>query len=769
MRISNRCLIFGIIATFFCVSAHALVPPHNVPDFSADPTKPHISSVKTGNWSDTTTWNAQPPRLPNANDVVHINAAHEVTIDTVNAMAYTVAIHDHGHLKFKTDANTKLTVVTVLVMSDDYYGHTPGGHLEIGSEKYPILPHVAAEIVIRDVPLNTSFDPSQYGTGLIGFGQVTMHGAVKTPTFARLKQEPQDAIALALAEPVTGWQAGDALVLPDTRHFTKSEWRALLPTSGDGQAGFDKYKPKVAEWALQGNANSTTQLAVKFLRYPDGTAFNPANHRGAMDGTGVRFLPHVANLSRNVILRSENPQGTRGHVIFMHRADVDIRYARFKDLGRTRVNMGRTGFADATDPVTNRIGRYALHMHHVYGLNPPVHPHQFTLIGNTIDGALKWGITIHNTHFGLVRDNVMYNTGAAGIFTEDGPEYKNIIEKNFVVWVKGGNFDAKSNCVGKCLSDMGDLGDGFWFRGPMNIVRDNVAANVLRTGYIDFSAQRKSEDPAAVFDKGYLVVPRPKFPGANTTVAGEYDKINVGCKTFVEFARNEVYGATKVGFAFWSIGDHAANCSSSGALERNFVQDFRAWHIHGDGSFVYYVSDLEVDGWVQLGNPQVVNEDSVAIHWARTQRLYVQNADIQGHGYGVINRGRGASELFVLKDAYLKNRVNLLVRAWMQDPPSGMRETFMHNVTFAPQSNSPSQHAIEMRWDPPDSASQNVPDYVYVQNDNGPDSRVFYKEQQSNASIAGGNAGICSTTRPEITGYVCPWIIPAYDGDAPLE
>jgi hypothetical protein len=306
----------------------------------------------------------------------------------------------------------------------------------------------------------------------------------------------------------------------------------------------------------------------------------------------------------------------------------------------------------------------------------------------------------------------------------------------------------------------------------MNYVRNNVVANALRTGYIVFSAQKKKEDPATVFDKAYLVVSRPKFPGADTTVAGQYDRINVGCKTFLEFARNEVYGTTKVGFSLWSVGDHAANCSYSGALERNFVQDFRAWHIHGDGSFVYYVSDLEVDGWVQLGNPQVKNEESIAIHWARTQRLCVRNADIQGHWYGVINRGRGASELFVLEDAYLKNNVNLLVRAWTQNPPSGKRETFMHNVTFDPQPKSPTQHAIVMKWDPPDSASQNVPDYVYVQNYNeqqSDDFRVFYKEQQSKASIAGGNAGICSTTRPEITGYVCPWTIPTYDCDAPLK
>jgi hypothetical protein len=36
----------------------------------------------------------------------------------------------------------------------------------------------------------------------------------------------------------------------------------------------------------------------------------------------TRLLPHVGNATRNVVIRSENPAGTRGHTLFTHRADV---------------------------------------------------------------------------------------------------------------------------------------------------------------------------------------------------------------------------------------------------------------------------------------------------------------------------------------------------------------------------------------------------------------------------------------------------------------
>ena len=110
---------------------------------------------------------------------------------------------------------------------------------------------------------------------------------------------------------------GDTLVLPDTRQL----WQ--------GERG-GNYVPQWEELQIAAISGSTITVSVPLAH----------DHRGARDGAGaIEFLPHVGNVSRNVIVRSENPSGTRGHVIFVTRADVDVRYALFKGLGRTRMGV----------------------------------------------------------------------------------------------------------------------------------------------------------------------------------------------------------------------------------------------------------------------------------------------------------------------------------------------------------------------------------------------------------------------------------------------
>ena len=43
----------------------------------------------------------------------------------------------------------------------------------------------------------------------------------------------------------------------------------------------------------------------------------------ATDVLLLTFLPHVGNLTTNVIVRSGNPSGTRGHMLGIHMEDVD--------------------------------------------------------------------------------------------------------------------------------------------------------------------------------------------------------------------------------------------------------------------------------------------------------------------------------------------------------------------------------------------------------------------------------------------------------------
>jgi hypothetical protein len=51
------------------------------------------------------------------------------------------------------------------------------------------------------------------------------------------------------------------------------------------------------------------------------------------------------------------------------------------------------------------------------------------MVGRT----LKWGLTIHGSHDGLIKDNIVLNYTGSGIVTEDGSESHNVFDHNFVV------------------------------------------------------------------------------------------------------------------------------------------------------------------------------------------------------------------------------------------------------------------------------------------------------------------------------------------------
>ena len=142
------------------------------------------------------------------------------------------------------------------------------------------------------------------------------------------------------------------------------------------------YQPRYEERTIQ--SVSTDKLQVSL------TEPVVYDHRGARDGAGqLDFLPHVANLSRNVLLMSENSNGSRGHTLFAHRADIDVRYAEFRSLGRTTVdpidNTTLNEAGEVTHIGTNQIARYPIHTHHLSGpINPNNQGYQFQLIGNAI-------------------------------------------------------------------------------------------------------------------------------------------------------------------------------------------------------------------------------------------------------------------------------------------------------------------------------------------------------------------------------------------------
>jgi hypothetical protein len=688
--------------------------PGGVPNFCGQPT---VTSLAGGVWSDPATWSTG--KVPGSGDRVAISPRHDVVYDMVSD-AKLACVEIRGRLRFRADANTRLKTANLMVMDE--------GYLEVGSAGVPVAPNVTAEIIIADQKIDRQLDPAELGAGIESLGKITMHGAMKSPTFVRLAQEPlAGQTTLTLEQSVKGWTAGDHIVIPDTRQLRESERGS-------------NYKAQDEKIEIASIAENQITLRTP-LKY---------DHKGARNAEDkLEFLPHIGNLSRNVIVRSENPAGTRGHMIFMSRAEIDLRFVEVREMGRTRMGvLDNTEFNDQGQVRklgTNQIGRYAIHFHHYFGpRQTPADGYQFTLVGNAVDGAPKWGVTVHNSHYGLLQDNVVYNTHGAGMVTEDGTESFNVFEHNFAMRSEGsGDFAPRSGYSG-AGPDPGGEGGGFWFRGPNNYIRNNVAANADVFG---FQLAAGSLDSVRI----------PAFKGADMATDRETVPIDMTDAKVPEFANNEAYGAIQTGVAFGWNGE---------------IKNFRAWNPSIHGLTATPTDKLTVDSVTVRGDKSLLAdaEERPAGVWVGdyiSKSIAIRNADIQGMRTGVASPffhsdqrpepGRGDGSV-AIENSYFRNYFGIVVATTYQSKLARgkpVKTAIVRSSVFEPLNvpanprNPPA--AISMNYNmAPDDREPRVPILVYDFNKKpGDNFKVYYSLQ------APRNVAPCNDSRPALDGWVC--------------
>jgi len=691
--------------------SHFDTPFDHIPNFAATPT---LRSVQNGSWSSASTW--LPARLPVASDVVLIE--HTVTYESLTGVATVVGIDAGGLLRFSTSQATRLATRVLLVM--------PGGALEVGTPAAPVAPGVTSEIVIRNLPLDLVADPDQFGTGLLCVdGRVTLHGTPRSPTFARLGTAPgSGATSFALQEAVAGWRVGDRLLLPDSA-------QPLTESSGVPRS-YDEEVVTIQSISADGRTvGFSPPLAVE--------------HPGATDENGdgaPDYLPHVANLDRNVVVRSELRTGTRGHVFLTYRSQIDIRYAAFVDLGRTT-------FEDLNQ-VGNHIGRYPLHLHHLMGPFPPVDPqYQYRIVGNVVrdDGAApppqKWAIAVHDTHHGLVADNVAYNVGGAAFVTEDGSESFNHFDHNFAAHVLGNGGRTEVDETGRGVAREGV---GFWFRGPNNMVTRNVAANMIE-GENDIEAAYGFKYNMTFL--GNLRV--PNFRGADTSVAGQYTLREGNGLALREFANNETYGQIQ-GFTLWWLCTE--DFTPVPGCPRSTVRDLVIWHTARYAYYGYPGYNYVFDGLKVYGDPEVAagnNFEFKSVFWfgdyGTTDLLVTRSSFYNTIG---LNPPYFRDGSIAVEDSFFKTRAGIIHRksgapgscngCALPDP-----DTVVTNNRFAALPGRPLR-TISLDDETTDAANE---DRLFVCRHNGQADdhfEVFFPSQ--------GNAP-CTNTRADVEGYVC--------------
>ena len=620
-------------------------PKDVIPDRGLNPT---ITSVKSGVWFDPSVWDQA--RAPAATDTVLVKEEHAVTYTTATVFTLAVA----GTVTCDATAANKLQAGNILIYRTGKY--------ICGTEQAPI--GLTSEIVISNTPLAAD-DPGQFWTGLISFGEWRMHGRPKSTWHRLVANAKAGDVMLSLDAPPVGWKSGDKLVLPDSRQIAvQRKWGTIPDTPVDLQ---------IEEITVL-DVNGTLVTLSAPLKF---------DHLGA----GVGLMPHVQNMTRNIIVRSESPTGTRGHTMCTDRALCDIRFVEFISTGRTK--------AQRLNTTSNVKGRYPVHAHHYMGpRNASNTGFQGAFIGNSFYDSLKWAIAIHNSHWMQVNDNVIYKADGSGIQTEQGNERENEIDRNAMILIGTPSIHSQWPSYGGVVTGVwGDFGwDGscLWFTGNDNYVRNNICANAQYAGV------NINHRPASGFDYHYPVV--PKFRGADIAIDAEWDtygwptqpaKIAPASR---DHSGNETYAS-----------NHGYWVGASGVV--GVIRNAKNWNIYQN--CVYSARNIEAtyDGLTCVNDPAIAakaSDENHGIEMASTTyesgKLTFRNLRVEGFVVGMVLPGtRGqfpatspgyTSGVMEIIDGTLKNWVNVL-----DTSPNQAKSTTFRNITFERTTQRP-----EIRW-----------------------------------------------------------------------
>ena len=498
----------------------------------------------------------------------------------------------------------------------------PGGRLDAGTEADPVLREV--NLVVRDVPIDTARDPFQWGNGLVNFGSQTRVGQYKTPFVELAEDAPAGATSLTLVSVPVGWRVGDELLLPDMRQIGEVRGAAVGRES------------PVTVAAIAG----TVVTLSKPLDFAHGSVRDP-------DG-GLVLRPRVANLTRNIVVSSENPNGVRGHTANIgHAASWDVLGNQSIGVGRTRNEARDSTSTDLRHIGTNQIGKYADHDHHAGSSVAVRRSRANSYIGI---GPDSWAKVVHGTHDTVVEDNVCVDFDGGCFVTEDGYEIRNVFRHNVAAYSLGNGREAQRNVEDDC---QGCEGSGFWFRGLHNIIEANEAWNNT-IGINLFSKLQVNADV-------------PGAPGGMPDTS--FDSNNA---VPMSFRGNVTLGGNRVGFELWGVPPFPAEDHVS-AHNRNR----QVWGAQLGGNNIFLRNVTLIDS----GGRSTCIESSSAY----LESVEVDGGQLRGCRIGI--SGGMASRSVRLRGVVLQNVINL-VYTGLGKPA----QSILQDVRHLPLGSHPKQY-----------------------------------------------------------------------------
>jgi hypothetical protein len=471
-----------------------------------------IRSARSGAWSDAATWEGG--RAPTAGVKVQIRPGHVVTYDVQAPESLVIrSLHVAGVVTFAADQVTQLNVGLIRIEDSegtDEDGFDCDAHAEesgpdrprpallVGTPDRPIAAGSRALIRLTYVEgMNKESCPAIVCCG----GRMDFHGTPLGRTWVKLgATAAKGTRQVTLAEPVADWKVGDTIIVTATQ-FGDSEDNVI-------------------------EERGITAIDGTIIRFDEPLAHDHL-------GTG-EFRGEIANLSRNVIVESADPDGERGHTMYHRNSAGSISYAEFRHLGKR-----------------NTLGRYSLHFHRVGS----------TMRGSSVIGASIWDshnrwLTIHGTNYLVVRDCVGYRSVGHGFFLEDGTEVYNVLDRNLAVDARPGKKLPK-----QALPFDQNEGAGFWWANSLNTFTRNVAAADGDYGF------RYEATPTSELE---LVFPVMQPDGGEATV-------DIRTLPFVRFEDNEVHSSQ--GLYGFNLGEGVQRVGPD-ARHPFVVRNTRIWNVH---------------------------------------------------------------------------------------------------------------------------------------------------------------------------------------------
>jgi hypothetical protein len=539
----------------------------------------------TYHWSDVNNWSkevydpgsntfnlTQATQLPGTGDDVLIPAGTSLTYDlgpgsfpmpqpgnvqgpnvSVNTDLRLHSVGVAGSLTFQPNTDLVFYVETMVV--------TPTGALTI-TETNPAHtdPAPTARIVIAAPdwskfslaqPFDPVLDPLQFGRGLISHGAVNMTGETVTPFITlpsltragnnlpvpagspRGTTSPAFVFTAPAGTATTGWSVGDRIVVTGTdpskvNPYTgaSSDEEAVITAvtvNADGSTTFTAQVQVAVTQTTDPNAPPTALKTVGGLQSDHVPPKDPSGQPYTNPDGSAAFGVEIANLSRNIIIQSEDPYHTmaRGHTMFMHSDNVNIAGVGFYGLGRTDkrtvVDDPQLYTKDLIDtlnqanpnPATqipytmigqlvpgtglNPRGRYAVHFHRA-GIDETdaTDPNDPVLKSTTpaevqdsvVADSPGWGYVNHTSYVNFDND-VAFNVVGASFVTEAGNEigrFQGDLAIKGVGAPTGEGIESR-----EVKQDFGFQGDGFWFQGPGIDVENDIAVSQHHDGFVFFT------------------------------------------------------------------------------------------------------------------------------------------------------------------------------------------------------------------------------------------------------------------------------------------